>query len=293
MDFVKSLVGKTATFGRMIKFSHTVFALPFALAAVVIASRDYAITFEMVAWILAAMVGARSAAMGFNRLVDARFDARNPRTEAREIPTGKITVGQAVVFVVVSAALLILAAYMLNPLCFMLSPVALFLVFFYSYTKRFTSFAHLFLGLAIGVAPLGAWIAVTGAWDWNAFVLGVSVMFWIAGFDILYACQDYDFDKSENLFSVPKVLGIANAIWVARTLHAGAFGLFTFLMVLFGLGWIYAVGLGIVAMLLLYEHHLVKPHDLSRLDAAFFNMNGIISVLYLVFTTLDVFLPIG
>jgi 4-hydroxybenzoate polyprenyltransferase len=277
-------------FGRMIKFSHTVFALPFALTSVVLASRHFPVTLEKVMWIIFAMIGARSAAMGFNRIADAHFDSKNPRTAHREIPKGIISAGQAWLFVILSSALLILSSYMLNDLCFKLSPLALAIVFFYSYTKRFTSLAHLFLGVALGVAPLGAWLAITGEWGWQAFLLGCGVVTWVAGFDIIYACQDYEFDKNENLFSIPKIFGLAKAIWISRACHIIAFTLFLVLGNWLSLSWFYFGGVVIVGIILFYEQNLIHPNDLSQVNVAFFNMNGIISLIYFIFTAADVYL---
>ena len=240
-------------------------------------------------WILLAMVGARSAAMGFNRIADADFDLKNPRTAHREIPKGIISVGQAWLFVILSSVVLVIAAYMLNDLCFKLSPLALAIVFFYSYTKRFTSMAHLFLGVALGVAPLGAWIAITGEWGWEAFLLGCGVVTWVAGFDIIYACQDYEFDKNENLFSIPKVFGMTKALWISRACHVGAFMVFIVLGSWCALSWVYFAGVFLVGIILLYEQSLVRANDLSKVNVAFFNMNGVISLIYFIFTAGDVF----
>lgn len=276
------------TFGRLIRFSHTIFALPFALASVVMASKYHAVTWPKVGWIVAAMVGARSAAMGFNRIVDAEIDRGNPRTAQREIPRGVISIPQAAVFVVLSAGLLVAAAYQLNSLCFALSPLALILVFFYSLTKRFTVLAHIFLGVALGVAPLGAWMAIAGAWNWSAFLLGLSVLGWVAGFDIIYACQDVDYDRAAGLFSMPARWGVGVALWVSRSLHVLSFSGLVTVGVIHGLGPLYHGGLLLIGFVLVYEHHLVTPHDLSKVNVAFMNLNGIISVLFFVATFLDV-----
>ncbi len=282
------LLKQVTTFGRLIKFSHTIFALPFALASVVMASKYHAVTWPKVGWIVAAMVGARSAAMGFNRMVDVDIDRGNPRTAQREIPRGVITMPQAAVFVILSAALLVVAAYQLNALCFALSPLALVIVFFYSLTKRFTSFAHIFLGIALGVAPLGAWMAIAGAWNWSAFLLGASVLGWVAGFDIIYACQDVDYDRAKGLYSMPARWGVGIALWVSRTLHVLAVSGLVTVGVIHGLGTLYHSGLLVIGIVLVYEHHLVKPHDLSRVNVAFMNINGIISVVFFVATFLDI-----
>jgi len=279
-----SAVGRAVTFGRMIRFSHSIFALPFALASVALAGgRD--VPWPRFLWILVAMVGARSAAMGFNRLADHAIDARNPRTAARELPKGALSRTEVWVFVAASAALLVLAAAMLNPLCLALSPVALLIVFGYSYTKRFTALSHLVLGLALGVAPVGAWIAVRGSLDPVPFVLGLAVLAWVAGFDILYACQDVDFDRREGLHSIPAGLGVRRALVVSRLLHAAAVALLLLLYPLAPrLHPVYVAGVVGVAALLAYEHRLVHHDDLSRVDAAFFTVNGWISVGYFVAT---------
>ena len=277
-------------YGRMIKFSHTIFALPFALTSFVVSGREFPLTLSKFFWIVIAMAGARSAAMGFNRIVDARYDAKNPRTVNREIPRGVITQKQAWIFVVIASTALVLASYFLNPLCFILSPVALFFVLFYSLTKRFTATAHIFLGIALGIAPLGAWIAMSGQWDWTAFMLGCAVLTWVSGFDIIYACQDYEFDRSEGLFSIPGKFGIANALWISRFLHATAIFFLTYVGSHWELGWIYFAGVCIIATLLIYEQSLVHAHDLSKVNIAFMNMNGIISITYFVFTVLDIYL---
>jgi 4-hydroxybenzoate polyprenyltransferase len=276
-------------FGRMIKFSHTIFALPFALTAAVLASREHGMTWAQLGWIIGAMVGARTAAMGFNRIVDARIDAQNPRTAKREIPSGQISMIQASVFVVAAAFLLIVSAYFLNPLCFYLSPVALGVVFFYSYTKRFTAYSHVFLGLALALAPVGAWMAITGGWDTGAILIGLTVLAWVAGFDVIYACQDESFDRANALYSIPSRYGISRALWFSRTFHGltsiGLIGIGYW----FGLSWPYFAGSLVIIGILVYEQSLVKPTDLSKLNVAFFNMNGVISVLFLLSTIVAVY----
>ena len=279
---------------EMIKFEHSVFALPFALTGALLAFRQTGFAYGQAAWkilwICVAMVGARSAAMAFNRLVDAPFDARNPRTRTRHLPAGLVTRAFAWSFVIASAAVTFVAAGALNPLCLRLAPLALALVFFYSFTKRFTSFSHLVLGFCLGVAPAAAWIAVTGSLDLRILWLTAAVTFWTAGFDIIYSCQDYEFDTAEGLFSIPRQIGIAGALMVARGLHV--------LMVLCLLALVLTLHLGVLAMagvaaicaVLIYEHSLVKPTDLSRVDAAFFTMNGYVSVLFFLFWAADIFL---
>jgi len=241
-------------------------------------------------WICMAMVGARSGAMGLNRIIDARIDARNPRTAQRHIPAGKIGVGEAWLFVLGSFALLLLAAWMLNPLCLQLAPVALGFLFLYSWCKRFTPYAHIVLGMCLAAAPIGAWIALRGDISWQIIVLGLAVLVWVAGFDIFYALQDVEFDREQGLHSIPARFGVAGAIRIARWLHAAMLVLLLLLLIGTGLGWIYFSGVVVVAGLLGYEHLLVRPDDLSRLDAAFFNMNGYISVTIFVFTLIDALL---
>lgn len=270
---------RVVAWGRMIRFSHSIFALPFALTSAVLAAGDR-IRPEQVLWILVAMIGARSAAMGVNRLADQEWDARNPRTAARELPSGVVGRGEAWGLVAVSGAALVLAAAMLNPLCLALSPVALIVVFGYSYTKRFTSLSHLVLGLALAIAPVGAWIALRGSFAAVPLVLGVAVMAWVAGFDTIYACQDVDFDRREGLHSLPARLGIASALVAARALHVTSVALLASLYWLTPLHPVYLAGVAGVAALLVYEHSLVRHDDLSRVDVAFFTVNGWVSVGY-------------
>jgi 4-hydroxybenzoate polyprenyltransferase len=278
----------------MIKFEHSVFALPFALTGAALAFRglhgDAMQTIWVLAWIVVAMVSARSAAMAFNRLIDADIDARNPRTSARHLPAGLISMRFAWVFVAVSVVVFLVAAWALNWLCFRLAPVALAIVFFYSFTKRFTSLSHLVLGLSLGIAPAAAWIAVRGSLDARILLLTAAVMFWTAGFDIIYSCQDYEFDQSAGLFSLPARIGLAPALAVARLLHLMMIVALTALSVEFHLGVLSAAGIVAVAMLLIYEHSLVKPTDFSRVNAAFFTMNGWVSVLFFVFWAADILL---
>lgn len=275
---------------EMIKFEHSVFALPFALTGAMLAARGLPSARQLF-WIVVAMVGARSAAMSFNRIADLRLDAANPRTATRALPAGLVSVRFAAVFTAVSAGLLVLAAYQLNPLCFQLSPVALVLLFLYSYTKRFTWLTHLVLGLCLGLAPAAAWIAVRGSLDWPILLLSAAVTLWVSGFDIIYACQDLEFDRQAGLFSLPRRLGIRRALQVASLLHLLMLGLLAALAAVLNLGWVSLLGLAVVAALLAYEHHLVKPHDLSRINAAFFTVNGYISVLFFLFWALDLAIP--
>ncbi len=274
---------------EMIKWEHSVFALPFALCGAMLAARGWPTAWQL-AWIAVAMIGARSAAMAFNRLVDADIDAANPRTKMRAIPAGALSRKFVVVFVAVSAALLMLAAWRLNRLAFYLSPVALAVVLLYSFTKRFTRWSHLVLGFALGIAPAAAWIAVRGSLDPRILLLTAAVTFWVAGFDVLYACQDYDFDSQSGLYSIPRFVGIGNALWIARALHLVMLALLAALVVVFGLGKFALAGVIVVAVLLLYEHSLVRAHDLSKLNAAFFTMNGVIAVVFFLFIAADLLL---
>ena len=276
------------TFGRMVKFSHTVFALPFALAAVAIATDGHGGSPKQIAAIVLAMVGARTAAMGFNRIVDRRIDAANPRTAGRELPTGKVSLAAAVTLTVVSAALFIGAAAWLGPLCLQLSPIVLALVLGYSFTKRFTALCHLFLGLAIGIAPAAAWIAVRGRLNAPALWLSAAVAAWIAGFDILYALADRDFDRKTGNHSIPARLGVPAALLISALLHAASVGALLAAGHAAGLGWIYLAGLAVVAAMLIWEHAILRPSDLSRLNVAFFNLNGYVSVIYFAATLVDV-----
>ena len=272
---------------RMIKFEHSVFALPFALLGALLAAGGWP-TVQQVFWIVVAMVGGRSAAMAFNRIADLRYDVQNPRTAGRALPTGQLSLRFAWLFTVVSAAVLVLAAWQLNPLAFKLSPLVLAVLFLYSYTKRFTLLTHGVLGLCLGMAPAGAWIAVRGTLDWQVLPLTLAVLLWVAGFDIIYACQDVAFDRRAGLFSLPGRIGIAGALLVSRLLHAAMLGLLVWLAALAGLGVLAYAGLVVVAVLLGYEHSLVKPDDLSRVNAAFFTVNGYISVLLLLFWGADI-----
>ena len=272
----------------MIKFSHTIFALPFALSGVVLASMHSDITVSTVGWIVVAMVGARSAAMGFNRWADRRMDAENPRTANRELPSGQISSAAVIAFIVASSAVLVFASHQLNELCFMLSPVALGIVFFYSLTKRFIWATQLFLGLALSVAPIGAWIAVTGTLNVEILVLGGAVLLWVAGFDIIYATQDVEFDRQFGAFSIPQRFGVPAALWISRGLHLVAFAAMLAVGMVFDLGWVYHAGVVGIGMLLVYEHRLVRPDDLSKAGIAFMNLNAAISVAYFVVTAVDV-----
>jgi len=281
------------TFGRMIKFSHTIFALPFALAAVVLAHRQAPITLYSLIWILVAMVAARSAAMGFNRIVDARIDARNPRTAIREIPSGRLSRRAAIIFVAISAGIFVAAAAMLGKLCLLLSVPVLAVLCLYSYTKRFTWLAHIYLGFAISLAPLGAWIALTNSFYGPILLLSLALLTYIAGFDILYACQDTDFDRQEGLFSIPARFGIARALLTARAIHLLAWICLLLVGITFNLGLIYYGTTLCIGVLLIIEHRLVNPDDLSKIDIAFFNVNSTISVVLFLGILVDEILGLG
>jgi len=274
---------------EMIKWEHSIFALPFALCGAMLAANGFPALHQLV-WIIVAMVAARSAAMAFNRLADATIDAANPRTHTRALPAGHLTPAFVATFVVVSSAIFVLAAGELNRLSLWLSPIALAILLLYSYTKRFTRWSHLVLGLALGIAPAAAWIAVRGSLDPRILLLTAAVMFWVGGFDVLYACQDFDFDRQAKLHSIPRFVGIPRALWVARAFHAIMLVLLVALVWSFGLGSMAIAGVVVVAALLGYEHSLVSADDLSKLNAAFFTMNGVISVLFFVFVGGDLLL---
>lgn len=263
----------------MIKFEHTLFALPFAFLGAVLAANGLPTLWQIV-WITLAMVGARSAAMTFNRIADRDIDAQNPRTKSRELPSGKLSVNFAWLFLAATSALFILASYMLNWLAFVLSPVALLSILGYSYAKRHTSFAHLLLGWALAISPTGAWIAVRGAIDSELpLLLSLFVLMWTAGFDVLYACQDHEFDKQAGLHSIPARFGIENSLWIARLFHLQAFIVLVIFYLASGLGIAAMIGVIAVAALLVYQHTLVKPNDLSKMNAAFFTTNAFVSVI--------------
>jgi 4-hydroxybenzoate polyprenyltransferase len=273
----------------MIKWEHSIFALPFALCGAMLAAGGFP-TPHQVIWIVVAMVAARSAAMAFNRLADASIDAANPRTQARALPAGALSSSFVAAFVVVSCGVLLVAAWQLNHLAFLLSPLALAVLLLYSYTKRFTRWSHLVLGFALGIAPAAAWIAVRGALDPRILLLTAAVTFWVGGFDVLYACQDYDFDCRAGLHSIPRYAGISNALWISRAFHAVMLGLLFALVIAFGLGKLAILGVIAVAILLAYEHSLVRADDLSKLNAAFFTMNGVIAVVFFAFVASDLLL---
>lgn len=282
-----NLWSSALVYGRMIKFAHSIFALPFAFSGAALAAAEVGITLVQIGWIALAMVGARSAAMGFNRLADRHLDAANPRTAGRELPRGVVSPVAVGLFIALSSAALVLAAWQLNPLCLYLSPLVLGVLFVYSFCKRFTWASHLVLGLSLGGAPLGAWVAVTGGFAWPPVLLGLAVLLWVAGFDIIYACQDYEHDVEAGLYSISARFGIDWALNIARVLHVLAVGVMILVGMSATLGLIYWIGVGAIAALLLYEHRLVRPDDLTRVNMAFFNLNAVISVLYLVFTLAD------
>ena len=274
---------------EMIKWEHSIFALPFALCGALLAAHGLPGALQLL-WIVVAMIAARSAAMAFNRLADASIDAANPRTQTRALPAGTLTPAFVSTFVIVSCAVFVLAASRLNRLTLALSPVALAVILLYSYTKRFTRWSHLVLGFALGIAPSAAWIAVRGSFDPRILLLTAAVTFWVAGFDVLYSCQDYDFDQQAGLHSIPRYFGIAGALWIARFFHLLMLILLMGLVVVFGLGKLAVAGVIVVAILLGYEHSLVSPTNLSKLNAAFFTMNGVISVVFFVFVAGDLLL---
>ncbi len=280
------MASRIKTVLEMIKFEHSVFALPFALTGALLAARatrhDWP-SLRQIAWIIVAMVAARSAAMTMNRIADLRYDRENPRTQQRALPTGALTLQFAWLFTVGAVVLFFVAAWQLNSLALKLAPLAIAILFFYSFTKRFTNWSHLFLGFALGISPAAAWIAITGGLDPRMLILCAAVTLWVGGFDVLYACQDIEYDRSAGLFSVPKKFGIAKALLIARAMHLGVIVLLGWLAFSFGLPWPAWAGIVVVASLLAYEHSLVKADDLSKLDAAFFTVNGYISMLFLLF----------
>jgi 4-hydroxybenzoate polyprenyltransferase len=283
------MASRIRTVLEMIKFEHSVFALPFALTGALLAARATHQppkgwpTLRQVVWIIVAMVAARSAAMTMNRIADLRYDKENPRTQQRALATGALSISFAWLFIVVAVAVFLIAAWQLNFLALKLAPLAIAILFFYSFTKRFTNWSHLFLGFALGISPAAAWIAVTGSLDVRILVLCAAVTLWVGGFDVLYACQDVAYDKRAGLYSVPQKFGIASALLIARVMHIGVIALLSWLAYTFALPWPAWAGIAVVAALLAYEHSLVKPGDLSKLDAAFFAVNGYISLLFLLF----------
>ena len=279
-------MARLITYLSFVRFSHSVFALPFALAGALLAARQTPLTWPTLGWILVAMVAARSAAMGFNRLVDARFDALNPRTANREIPRGAMSTREAVAFVVVAAVVFVYAAWRLNPICFALSPVALAIVFWYSLAKRYTAYTQLFLGLAMAVAPVGGWLAVGGRGGLEPWLLALAIGAWVGGFDVLYACQDLDFDRAHGLRSIPVRFGVPSALAISRSMHVVTVVCLLAIGAVTPLPWFYHAGVGVVAALLIYEQSLVRPTDLSQVKRAF-DLNGYVGILYLVVLALS------
>lgn len=284
---MRRLFGKIAIILEMIKFSHTVFALPFAVMSAFLAAGGMP-SVRKLFWIVMCMVGARSAAMSFNRIVDAGYDAQNPRTSGRAIPAGKLTRAETAAFMLVMTGLFLFSAYMLSWLAFMLSPAALVVIFGYSYTKRFTDYSHFVLGLALGIAPVGAWIAIKEEFHPIALLLGLAVVLWTAGFDLIYACQDIESDRRTGLRSLSKRLGPTGALVLSAILHAAMIGVLIAILYVAELGKVFFGGIFLVAALLAYEHSIVKPNDLSRIDAAFFNVNGAVSIILMALTIADI-----
>lgn len=276
MEYIKN---KLLIYGRMIKFPHTIFALPFALSAVVMAWENYSPSAWDFIWILLAMVGARSAAMGFNRIVDADIDFKNKRTAIREIPSGLLSEKESLLFVAASSLVFIFSAAMLSGLCLWLSFPVLFALLFYSYTKRFTKYCHLYLGFAICLAPVGAWVAITGTLSWGIIFLSLALLTYIAGFDILYSCQDIDFDQKEGLFSLPAKIGPQKAMRISSVLHVYTFVFLLAMYAIFDMHPVFLMFLGVIGLLLVVEHKLVKPDDLTHINMAFFHINSVISML--------------
>jgi len=281
------LWSKLRTTLEMIKFEHTVFALPFAMIGALLASHGLPSAHQL-GWILAAMIGARSAAMAFNRIVDVKFDRLNPRTKSRALPAGTLSRRFAIGFTVAMSALFIGSAWQLNPICFYLSFPTLGILFFYSLTKRFTAWSHLFLGAAIGLAPLAAWLAIRGQFEWPPVLLSLAVMFWVAGFDVIYSLQDAEFDRETRLFSLPSRWGIAPALHISTAFHAVTVALLVLTAVLTDMGRVAFAGIAVVAAILFWEHRIVKPHDLSRVNVAFFSLNGYVSFLLLLTFATDI-----
>jgi len=281
------MIKSISTYLRMIKFSHTIFALPFALSAIILAMREFQVTWQLIFWIIIAMIGARSSAMGFNRLIDADFDAANPRTSNREIPSGHLSIDSVRLFVVIFSCLFIIAAAMINTLCLILSFPVLAILLLYSYMKRFTSLSHLYLGFAISLAPMGAWIAITGTLSLNICLLSIALMMYIAGFDILYACQDYAFDQTHGLYSMPAKLGIMPSLIISTVCHIISMVSLFYLGLVFDLGSIFFITFCIIGVLFFIEHVLVTPSQLNKIHIAFFHINSVISTLLFLGIFLD------
>ena len=282
-------MSRLSTYFSFVRFSHSVFALPFALTGALLASRQHAVSWRQALWIVVCMVTARSAAMGFNRLVDARFDAANPRTAMRELPSGRMSAREATVFVVVMSAAFVAAASQLGTICFVLSPVALMVIFWYSLAKRYTWGTQFFLGLAMAIAPVGGWLAAGGGAGWQPWLLGLAIGLWVGGFDVLYACQDLDVDRRQHLKSIPVRFGVARSLTISRVMHVGTIGCLALLGAIAGLGPLYFGGVAAVAALLAYEQSLVSESDLSQVKRAF-DLNGYVGILYFMFTAASVYL---
>jgi len=282
------MLSRLRTYASFVRFGHSIFALPFALTGALLAARSHPITWRQVAWIGSAMVCARSAAMSFNRIVDARFDAENPRTAGRELPRGVMSRREAIIFVVASSAGFMYVAFQLSRLCFALSPLALAIVFWYSLAKRYTWSTQFFLGLAMAVAPVGGWLAAGGRAGWEPWLLGLAIGLWVGGFDVLYACQDLAVDRSHGLKSIPVRFGVARSLTISRVMHVGAVASLAALSLITPLGWLYLAGVAAVAALLVYEQSLVSPHDLSQLKRAF-DLNGYVGILYLIVTAISLY----
>ncbi len=284
------MLKRLSTYASFIRFSHSVFALPFALAGALLAAQHVVVTWTTIAWILVAMVAARSAAMGFNRLADWRMDALNPRTANRELPAGVMTPREATVFVVAAAAIFVFASWRLNPICLALSPVALAIVFWYSLAKRFTTWTQLFLGLAMAIAPVGGWLAVGGRGGWEPWLLAAAIGTWVGGFDVLYACQDLAFDRAHGLRSIPVRFDVAASLTISRVMHVIAVACLLALAVVTPLGGVYLMGVAAVAVMLVYEQSLVRADDLSQVKRAF-DLNGYVGILYLLVLTVALYGP--
>ncbi|KXG77871.1 UbiA-like polyprenyltransferase [Thermotalea metallivorans] len=282
---------RVRTYGELVMFSHTLFSLPFALISMLWAAQGLP-PGRIIFWILVALTGARNGANGLNRLIDREIDAKNPRTAHRHLPKGLVKEWEVILLIFFCFALMVLAAFMLNPLCVKLLPLPIFIFIIYSYTKRFTWACHLILGIACGGAPVGAWMAVTGAIGWPSIVLGAMVTLWVAGFDIIYATQDVDFDRSHGLFSIPAKFGIQNGLYISAFFHAGAVSLLMYLHFLMETGWFYLTGIAITAVLLFLEHIIVSPKNLRTMRIASYNINQVVGVVMLIFTALDMFIKI-
>lgn len=276
------------SFVKMIKLEHSLFALPFAFVGMFLAAQGMP-TYNVILWVIVAMVGARSVAMGINRYADAEIDARNPRTASREIPAGNISKKATILYILVFLAIYFIATLMINTLTAILSPIPILIFILYAYAKRFTNFCHIILGIALGLAPICAWIAVTGSIDYAPVILGVAVLLWVSGFDILYAIQDIDYDRQESLYSIPALFGVGGSLIIAKILHFLSICLFISLMAFTNLGYIYLAGVLISGALIVYEHSLISKDDLSKLNMAFFNMNAYISITIMIFSIIDIF----